>query len=430
MGRSPCGVPHTSLAYRALLRTAAGLAPLGGLFNSKLARTVVLRRGVGERLAAWGLTSRDAARPLAWFHAPSVGEGMQAHAVMQEFVARHRDWQVAYTYFSPSAERFAAGLGADIVDCLPVDTPEAVSAAIEALRPSLLVFAKLDVWPELATTAARSGVPVALVAATVRPGSGRLGPIARALLKPGYESLSIVGAVDADDAARLALLGVSPAAIHVTGDPRADSVLDRVAGVADDDPLLALGGGMPTLVAGSTWPADEDHLLTAFASVLGRYPTARLILAPHEPGPQALERVRRAAERAGAPSVVLLGDNRPAQLLVVDRVGVLATLYGAGAMAYVGGGFGTAGMHSVLEPAAWGLPVAFGPTWGESRDAGRLVAAGGGYPVTGAPDLARVWMAWLEDDAARATAGSRALAVVHSERGASARSAALLDGVL
>ncbi len=424
-------MPRTSLAYRALLRTASVLAPLGGLVNEKFARTIALRRGVGERLAAWGRRARDPSRPLAWFHAPSVGEGLQARTVLQEFRARHPDWQVAYTYFSPSAESFAAGIGADIADCLPIDTPEAVNAALDALRPSLLVFAKLDVWPELATGAARAGVPVALVAATVRPGSGRLRPVARALLSPGYRALAIAGAISADDADRLARLGVAPARIQVTGDPRSDSVLARVAATPSDDPLLTLREGPPALVAGSTWPVDEDCLLAAFVSVRERQPATRLILVPHEPSAEAVERVQRAADRIGAPPARLLGAGAvDAPLVVVDRLGVLAALYGAGKLAYVGGGFGTAGLHSVLEPAAWGLPVIFGPNWSESRDAARLVAAGGGLAVANPEALATVWLEWLEDEAARAAMGARALAVVEAERGAAARSAALLDEVL
>ena len=424
-------MPRTSLVYRALLRTASVLAPLGGLANQKLARTIALRRGVGERLAAWGRVSRDLARPLAWFHAPSVGEGRQAQVVLQEFRTRHPDWQVAYTYFSPSAESFAAGIGADVADCLPIDTARAVEAALDALRPSLLVFAKLDVWPELATRASAAGVPVALMAATVRPGSGRLRPVARALLAPGYRALAIAGAISADDAERLGLLGVARDRIRVTGDPRSDSVLARVAAVRADDPLLALGQGAPAMVAGSTWPIDEDHLLAAFVSVRERHPAARLILVPHEPSPEAVERLERAAERIGAPPARRLSagvTNSP--VLVADRLGVLATLYGAGKLAYVGGGFGTAGLHSVLEPAAWGLPVIFGPHWTESRDAGRLVAAGGGEAVASPQALATVWTDWLMDDAARAATGARARAVVDSERGASARSAALLDEVI
>jgi 3-deoxy-D-manno-octulosonic-acid transferase len=422
-------VPRTSLAYRALLRTASVLAPLGGLFDDKLARTVGLRRGVGDRLTAWGRTSRDPARPLAWFHAPSVGEGLQAKAVMDQFRRRHPDWQVAYTYFSPSAEKFAAGAGADIADCLPFDTPKASAQALDALDPSLLVFAKLDVWPELATQAARIGAPVALVAATVRPGSGRLGPVARTLLRPGYAALSIAGAISTDDAERLARLGVPRDRIRVTGDPRSDSVLARVDRAREDDPLLA--AGTATLVAGSTWPVDEEALLAAFVSVRARRPDARLVLAPHEPTPDAVELILRTAARLGAPSPRLLSEaTAGTPLVVVDRIGVLAALYGAGRLAYVGGGFGRAGLHSVLEPAAWGLPVIVGPHWQESRDAGRLMADGAAVSVGTVEALATLWFNWLQDEPARAAAGARALAVVEAERGASARSAALLDEVL
>jgi 3-deoxy-D-manno-octulosonic-acid transferase len=349
---------------------------------------------------------------------------------MQEFRARHPDWQVGYTYFSPSAESFAAGVGADIAECLPIDTPDAVAGALHALHPSLLVFAKLDVWPELATQAALAGIPVALVAATVRPGSGRLRPLARSLLSPGYRALTIAGAISEKDAERLAILGVARDRIAITGDPRCDSVLARVAAVPADEPLLALGSGGPTLVAGSTWPVDEDALLEAFIAVRGRHPDARLVLVPHEPGGEAVERILCAAGRLGAPPAHLLGEHpAPGPLVVVNRTGVLAALYGAGTLAWVGGGFGRAGLHSVLEPAAWGVPVMFGPNWEESRDAGRLLAAGGAASVAGPDALGRLWQEMLENDDARTSMGARALAVVESERGAAARSAALLDGL-
>jgi 3-deoxy-D-manno-octulosonic-acid transferase len=132
-------------------------------------------------------------RPLAWFHAPSVGEGLQAKAVLREFRQHHPHWQVAYTYFSSSAEAFAAGIGADIADCLPVDTSGAVALALDALQPSLLVFAKLDVWPGSPRAAGRD-IPVALVAATVRPGSGRPRPLA-GVSRGRILALSIVGAI-------------------------------------------------------------------------------------------------------------------------------------------------------------------------------------------------------------------------------------------
>jgi 3-deoxy-D-manno-octulosonic-acid transferase len=125
----------------------------------------------------------------------------------------------------------------------------------------------------------------------------------------------------------------------------------------------------------------------------------------------------------------------PPPLVLVDRVGVLAALYGAGTMAYVGGGFGRAGLHSVLEPAAWGLPVVFGPRWRESRDAAVLLEgdaahALGGRGKAAVGELAGIWSEWIERDEVRKASGQRARAVVERGRGASERSAALLAGLI
>ena len=146
-----------------------------------------------------------------------------------------------------------------------------------------------------------------------------------------------------------------------------------------------------------------------------------------------MERIQRAAERIGAPPARLLGTPAAtAPLVVVDRLGVLATLYGAGKLAYVGGGFGRG--RAAFGAGAGRLGPSgdrSGPHWQESRDAGRLVAAGGGARAASrrGPGHACGSTGW-QDDAARAAMGARALAVVESERGASARSAALLDEVL
>ncbi len=119
-------------------------------------------------------------------------------------------------------------------------------------------------------------------------------------------------------------------------------------------------------------------------------PDARLIVVPHEPTPEHLAGLDARASRARlSPPVRLSQATGPVPFLVVDRLGALATLYGGGAMAYVGGGFGRAGLHSVLEPAAWGLPVAFGPRWQHSRDAELLVDAGAGVSVSNQNEMAR-----------------------------------------
>jgi 3-deoxy-D-manno-octulosonic-acid transferase len=125
----------------------------------------------------------------------------------------------------------------------------------------------------------------------------------------------------------------------------------------------------------------------------------------------------------------------PAPLVLVDRVGALATLYGAGTVAYVGGGFGRAGLHSVLEPAAWGVPVAFGPRWRQSRDAALLLEAGAAEALTssgsaGGEQLYRIWLRWIEDEGRRATQGERARSVVERGRGASRRCAEMLGAAI
>ncbi len=130
-------------------------------------------------------------------------------------------------------------------------------------------------------------------------------------------------------------------------------------------PCSDFGRGAPTLVAGSTWPGDEAVLLRAFAEVLGSRPDARLILVPHEPTPDHLEAVERTASGAGLPVPIRLSAAAsPVPVLLVDRVGVLAALYGAGTMAYVGGGYGRAGLHSVLEPAGLGAAGGVRPQLG------------------------------------------------------------------
>lgn len=409
------------------------MAPSLAVFSPRLGRALTARRDAGERLLDWARSSRDDGRPLVWFHAASVGEGLQAESVLGHLRRLRPDYQVIYTHFSPSAEALAARLPVDAADYLPYDLPGSVDRLLSVLQPDLLVFSKLDLWPELSTRASTTGTEVAIVAATVSPGSGRLRWPARTLLTPGYRVVAAAAAISSEDAVRLARLGVAPEHIQILGDPRFDSVMAKVRAVSSEEPLLGLGRGAPTMVAGSTWPGDESVLLRAFAAVRRRHPEARLILVPHEPTETHIEAIEKRAAAAGLPRAVRLSAaGEPVPLLVVDRVGVLAALYGAGTMAYVGGGFGRAGLHSVLEPAAWAVPVAFGPRWENSRDAALLLEGGGGMSLPrlgnrrAAGALEKQWNAWITDDAGRRAQGSRARQVVEQGLGASERSAEML----
>ena len=271
-------VPKTSIAYRALAGLANALVPLVARGSGKLAQGDRARRAALDQWLRWSTTHRDRSRPLLWVHAPSVGEGLQANAVLERLRRRNPSWQIVYSFFSPSAEQLATRQPVDYAGYLPYDTRSNVGPLLEMLAPTALVFTKLDLWPELSTGAAARGVKLGMIAATVSAVSRRGHPIARILTQPGYQALDRIGAVAEPDATRLIGLGARPAAITITGDPRFDSALERARAIAADDPLRRLTAGAPTLVAGSTWPADERVLLDAYRQVRNRHPDARLVL--------------------------------------------------------------------------------------------------------------------------------------------------------
>ncbi len=417
--------------YAGAARAADALAQLPLPGEGKVARSLRARRSAVAHLVAWGRQHRDPARPLVWMHAPSVGEGLQARPVLEQLRRRHPDWQLAYTFFSPSAERFADPLDVDLRGYLPFDRRRHAEALLAALRPSALVFSKLDVWPVLTEAAAAAGVPLAIVSATMQERSGRRGPLARALTRDAYAAMHRVGAIDPADADRLAAVGVDPQRITITGDTRYDQVLTRAATAGRDaGPLSKLRSLRPTLVAGSTWPADERVLLPAWRALRVAVPEARLIIAPHEPTPAHCAPIERWAIESGL-RLARLDTARPdTDVVLVDRVGVLGELYALADAAYVGGGFHAAGLHSVLEPAAFGTPVLFGPRHHGSRDARLLHDCRGGEPVRDVAHLLRAIRILFTEADTRDRAGDAALAMVRAGLGASEASVALIEGLL
>ncbi len=428
--------------YRAAWALARPFAPFAASGGGKFARSVAGRLGAANAIVGWAAAHRDPARPLVWLHAASVGEGRQAEAVLRLLRAARPRWQFLFTHSSPSAERLAAALPADFAGYVPFDTVAETGRALAAARPDLLCFAATDVWPELAHQAALRGIPTALVSANLAAASSRLGAVARALLGPAYAELDLVGAIDQGDAERFVALGVPPGRVVVTGDTRHDAARERADALDRRAPHLAalLGGAgtAPVVVAGSTWPSDDARLLPALGALRRAGIPFRLVAAPHEPTPPHLRTLTAAITAAFGAGVELTtlsvleerarGGGAPPrwEVCVVDRVGVLADLYAAAALAYVGGGFHRHGLHSVIEPAALGVGVLFGPRWRMSRDARLLLDAGGGASAADAPGLESLLHAWLTDDAARAIAGAAARAVVDRGQGAAERSVSLL----
>ena len=163
--------------------------------------------------------------------------------------------QIAYTFYSPSAEQFAQSLDVDFADYLPFDTIDSADAIVTALQPDALVFSKLDIWPDLTERAAAAGVPVGVISATMAESSGRRGILARALLGDAYRAIGRIGAIDTKDAEHFRELGLPLERVAVTGDTRYDQVWAR-ANRAPSPLVQSLRSARPTLVAGSTWPSD------------------------------------------------------------------------------------------------------------------------------------------------------------------------------
>lgn len=398
--------------------------------DSKFQRGLCARRGILRRYRDWSATHREWSRPLVWFHAPSVGEGLQALPVLQLLRSRRPDVQIAYTHYSPSAEKFARSTGADFVDYLPFDTFSAAGAAVSALRPRALIFSKLDVWPALTETAARRNVRIGLISATLPASSARRTGLARRALADAYAALDRVGAISEADAERLREQGVPARTLSVTGDTRYDQVWARAR--APSSPLVeALRSGSPTLVAGSTWPGDEAHLLPAWIEVRKHVPRARLIIAPHELSDAHLGGIGDWA-RANDLKLSRLADpgHDASDVVLVDRYGVLGDLYALADVAYVGGGFHAAGLHSVLEPAAFGSPVLFGPLHGKSREAAALLRCGGGRVTPGGAELARQLSELFVSRELRESSGAAARALVEGGLGAAERSYELVTELL
>jgi 3-deoxy-D-manno-octulosonic-acid transferase len=400
--------------------------------DSKFFKAITARRNLLARYERWASQGRDETRPLLWIHAPSVGEGLQALPVIQRFRANHREAQLVYTFFSPSAERFARTVGADFFDYLPFDTDEDSKAVVEMVRPTAIVFSKLDVWPLLVSHAARRGVKLGLLSATVPESSRRRSGLALLALRDAYASLDVVGAISPSDAERLLAMGVQSDRMSVTGDTRYDQVWARATAprVARDAIIAKYGDNRATLVAGSTWPSDEQRLFPAWVQLRKQVDGARLIIAPHELSKKHLDGIEKWA-RESSLSLSRTSEDfaRPTDVLLVDQYGILGDIYALADAAYVGGGFQDAGLHSMLEPAAFGAPVLIGPRHMDNRDARLLVAGGGAVRCPGPGDISARLLAWFRNPGVHERASRGARRVVEAGLGAADRSLELVESL-
>jgi len=418
-------------AYDALVPVLRLGARAGALVAPKVRAGLEGRRGLQSRFTT---LARLHPGPWAWMHAASVGEYEQARPIAALLRQRHPEFALLHTFFSPSGYEYARRLGeATHIEYLPEDSRAEVGAALDAVRPRVLVLLKFDVWPNLVVEAHRRGIAVLLLDATLQPQSWRSRWPARALYRAVYQRLAVISAVTDADAARFRTLVPSHGALSVDGDTRYNKV-QRRREAARRVPLAPALLDTPrpfTLIAGSTWAPDEERLVTAWRDLIHHSkspaqgaPAPRLVLVPHEPNEAHLVRLERrlaaaglVSRRYGQVAADGLGD---AGVVVVDRVGILAELYAAADAAYVGGAFGT-GVHNLLEPAILGLPLLFGPKHRNAPEAGAFLEAGAATVIRSATDLAVALGDLMRIPTERHHRGGRARACVEANLGAAER---------
>lgn len=424
--------------YRLASPLAAALAPaaepLTVPLSAKLRAGLAGRRGLRDRL----LDAAPRLQGCLWIHAASVGEYLQGIPLLEALREELKDQTppIVFTHFSPSGIAFAAKHPcADLHDYLPLDAPGVMRRLVAAWRPRLLICVKFDVWPNLVLAAAQAGVPVLLMAGSLSPRSARLRWPARGLFRAVFDRFAHLGVCTEEDRRRFVTGLRVRVPVSVTGDTRVEQVIVRFeasSGGAASARLGALGGRL--LVLGSTWPPDERLWLPVLPELQRRQADLRIVLCPHEPTPSRLAdlEARLGALALGSVRLSTLLD-RPAgaetdadrAVILVDSVGVLAEIYRAGHLAYVGGSF-TTGVHNTMEPAVASLPVLFGPRIENAEEAGLLVVRNAGF-VTATPAAALACAArLLGDEDQRRRAGLAARQVVLDQRGAAARSLAVM----
>lgn len=403
---------------------------LAAPFTPKARAWVHGRRGLWQRLEA----KRDALRGCLWMHCASVGEFEQGRPVLEALKARHPDMPVLLTFFSPSGHDARREYPlATHVEYLPADTRANARRLVDLLRPRAVLWVKYEFWRHHLKAVGQAGIPLYLVSAIFRPGQ----PFFRWYGGPWRAMLRRFAHIfTQDDASRELLNGIGVRHVSVSGDTR----FDRVLAIAREKPTMPLAQAFhramdaPVLIAGSTWPADEALLVKAFATL--RAPP-RVVLVPHEPTEKNLDAAEhgmpRPLERWSNMELRLARlfpegshdappDEDPlfARTLLVDRIGLLAPLYRHADIAYVGGGFGS-GIHSILEAAAHGRPVLFGPNHRKFAEARGLIAAGGAFEVRDAPQLANTLFLLMRDRETLAKAGEAARRYVEEHAGATQR---------
>ena len=359
------------------------------------------------------LKAQDPSRPYIWFHAASLGEFEQGRPLIEALREKYPQYRILQTFFSPSGYEVRKNYkGADIVCYLPYDKPSECRRFLDITQPSIAFFVKYEFWGNILEELDRRKVPTYLISGIFREHQAFFKSYG-GVLRPVLSHFRHIFVQDEESKRLLATIGYDKN-VTICGDTR----FDRVIAIQQQAKQYAwaeeFSKGQFTLVAGSSWPKDEDILLEHF----NQHPEMKLIIAPHEIHEEHIQSIIGKLKRPYMRySQLDASEVTSVDCLIIDAIGFLSSIYRYGQVAYIGGGFGV-GIHNTLEAAVYGMPVIFGPNHTAFREALGLLDAKGGFTISNAEQYASLMQTFMTDPQALREAGQRAGQYVQAESGA------------
>jgi len=393
-----------------------------------------VRQGIRLRLGFYDGVILPPGGPRIWLHGASAGDVLGLVPIVRELKSLRPDAKVIVSAVTDSGaamaqQRLVPQDLAELVTFLPYDLPGACRRAVAALRPDVLVLEYTELWPQLIQAASAAGVKLALTNGRLGPGNVPRYRLLFRLVGNLLEKFDVLMMRADDEAERALSLGAPPDRVYVTGNTKFDALAVSVP--QGEEPLLrqALAlQGERLWVCGSTHEGEEAALLQVFSILRREHPDLRLLLAPRyiERAPRVLALARGMGLKARLRSQ----PGGPDPVIVLDTIGELVRAYQLATVVFVGGSFGRRGGQNILEPAACGKPVLFGPRMENFQDSVQVLVGRGGLQVKDPVALLRLMRDLLGRPEDLRKLGELALAAVSSVRGASVRDARLIAELL
>lgn len=395
--------------YNLLVIIAGFFLRIAALWSKKLKLFVDGRKTVFQTLQR-EISHTD---KTIWFHAASLGEYEQGLPVMEKVREKYPKHKIILTFFSPSGyEVRKNNTAADVTIYLPLDTAANARKFLKLTHPDLVFFIKYEYWPNYLNQLKKAGTPTYLISGIFREKQMFFkwyGGFYRSALNT-FTHFFVQNAASKDLLEKLGKTNVT-----VSGDTR----FDRVAAILEKDNTLdfiaSFKNNITTVVVGSSWPKDEE-LLTAYINASSG---VKFIIAPHNIKDAQIQSLRSAISKKTVLFSEKDGKNlADSDVFIIDTIGILTKIYSYADVAYVGGGFGNPGVHNILEPATFGVPIVIGPNYSHFAEATALVHAGGCVSITNQKQLDDILDLLLRNEDERHEKGHICSTFVEMNKGA------------